>query len=328
MFLYGSYGPSVLGGKIDSTTGEVVSVPMPTNPSTGVIGFESGGRGSVAAFAIDRHGRFVYTAEVQTFFANRPLGNNAIGAFTIDRNSGVLNRVAGSPYVLSERLQDIAIDGSGRFVYVSFLQTGIIEIWSVNDSSGTLTHVGSSTGGGGNLATTWDGRFLLSNANEAVTSYSIDQVSGELTPVSIVPVGRTRGLSLSIGNKQAYSWTGNIATVLSLDSDGELAVQKAGVVLQGGDEVLYISVGADNRKAYVTIGGHLVHYDGIGGDQLGIFGTTVEHAEVDFNSKFVYAANSSGDPLQTYTINSNGAVVAGPIATGPVAIVAFFRLSP
>jgi 6-phosphogluconolactonase (cycloisomerase 2 family) len=328
MFLYGSSGPSVMGGKIDRNTGQVVSMSMPTNPSTGVIGFQSGSRGFLVSLAIDRLGRFLYTAEVQTFFANRPLGDNAIGAFTIDRNSGILSNVAGSPYVLSERPEDIAIDGSGHFVYVSLREAGTIEIWSVNQSSGALTHIGSSTGGGAKLAMTWDGRFLLSNANEAVTSYSIDQASGELTPVSTAPVGRTSGFSLSIGNKHAYSWTGNTATVLSLDSDGELAVQKSGVVLQGGAEVRYISVAADNQTAYVTIDSVFVRYDEIGDDQPRIFGTSVSHTEVDFNSEFVYAANGAGDPLVTYVFKSDGAFVASPVAIGPVANVQFFRLSP
>lgn len=334
MFLYGSSGQGVKGGTIDPNTGQVVSVAMPTDRNSGVTAFDTGSGGFVGAIAIDRLGRFLFTADVQTFHANEPIGNNAIGAFTIDRNSGVLTRIAGSPYVLSQRPQDIAIDGTGRFVYVSLPETGTIDIWSVNQSSGALTHAGSSAGGGAQLATTWDGRFLLSNANNAVTSFSIDQATGGLTPASTVVLDKSNGLSLSIGNKQAYSWTGNTATVLTLDSDGKLALGRTGITLQGGDRALYISVGADNRMAFVTIQnqstgqGHLVRYDGIGGDQLGVFGTNVMHAEVDFNGKFVYAANGGGGPLQTYVFNPNGGFGPGPMATGPVANVQFFRLSP
>ncbi|HVH87018.1 MAG TPA: beta-propeller fold lactonase family protein, partial [Terriglobales bacterium] len=330
-FLYGSSGAGVKGGKIDSSTGQVVSVPMPTDPATGITGFQTGTGATVFAITIDRLGRLLYTADRQGTFAGRAIGSNGIGAFTIDRGSGVLNRVSGSPYSLPDLPADIAIDGSGRFIYVSL--PGIIDIWSVNQSSGALTHISSTAGGGAKLATTWDGRFLLSNAAGAVTSYSIDQGSGSLTPVSTAAVGSSDGLSLSIGNALADSWKGNTATVLSLDSNGQLAMQRQPVVLQGGNQVNYISVAADNRKAYVTIHddtsstGHLVRYDGIGGDQIGIFGTAVLHAEADFNSKFVYSAEGTSK-IQTYVVNPNGGFGPGPTSQGPIGTVEVFRLSP
>ena len=308
-----------------------MSVPMPTDPTTGDTGFQSGSGGFAFAIATDRLGRFLYTADRQKVTAGVAGGNNAIGAFTIDRTSGVLTRVSGSPYMLSAMPVDIVMDGGGRFVYVSL--PGTIDIWSVNQSSGALTHVSSTAGGGAQLASTWDGRFLLSNAGEGVTSYSIDQVNGSLTPLNTIAVGQSDGFSLSIGNALAVSWTGNTATVLSLDSNGKLTMPGHPVVLQGGNQTNYISIASDNRKAYVTIHddasstGHLVRYDGIGGDQLGIFGTSVMHAEVDFNGNFVYTSNGANQ-VQTYVLNSSGGFGTGPTSQGPIGTVQGFRLSP
>ncbi len=330
-FLYGTTGGSVRGGKIDTSTGQVMSVAMPTDPATGDTGFQSGSGGFAFAVATDRLGRFLYTADRQKFSAGVAAGNNAIGAFTIDRTSGVLTRVSGSPYMLPAVPQDIVIDGGGRFVYVSL--PGTIDIWSVNQSSGALTHLSSTAGGGAQLASTWDGRFLLSNAGDSITSYSIDQTNGSLTPVNTVAVGKSDGFSLSIGNAVAVSWTGNTATVLSLDSTGKLTMNGNPVVLQGGSRTHYISIASDNRKSYVSIldeangMGHLVRYDGIGGDQLGIFGTSVTHAEADFNGKFVYTANGASQ-IQTYVFNANGAFGPGPVSQGPIGMVQSFRLSP
>jgi len=330
-FLYGSSGGPVKGGKIDASTGQVISVAMPTDPTTGDTGFQSGSGGFAFAIATDRLGRFLYTADRQKFFAGVASGSNAIGAFTVDRTSGVLTRVSGSPYILPALPQDVVMDGGGRFVYVSL--PGIVDIWSVNQNSGALTHLSSTAGGGGQLASTWDGRFLLSNAGDAVTSYSIDQATGSLTPVNTVAVGKSAGFSLSTGNALAVSWTGNTATVLSLDSNGKLTMKGNPVVLQGGNTINYISIAADNRAAYVTIHddasstGHLVRYDGIGGDQLGIFGTSILHAEVDFNGKFVYASDGANQE-QTYTVNSNGGFGPGPGSQGPIGTVQSFGLSP
>jgi 6-phosphogluconolactonase (cycloisomerase 2 family) len=159
----------------------------------GVFSFDStsGFLANVAAYAtnssyevvVDPTGRFVYTAG----------SNSLINMWSINTVDGTLNNLGtissgGFSYSL-------AIHPSGRFLYADVWSgSGPINIYSINQNTGILSNISSyvrgsiDTGGSHRIKIDPTGRFLyatrLPNAGGGITQYSINQATGEITPVA------------------------------------------------------------------------------------------------------------------------------------------------
>lgn len=96
------------------------------------------GTGPIAA-AIDPSGRFLYVANQVS---------KDISAFSIDGLTGALTRLTGSPFVPADpaaspaRPVHIAVDPSGRFVYLADL-VGRVQLYSITPGTGALTFADS-----------------------------------------------------------------------------------------------------------------------------------------------------------------------------------------
>jgi 6-phosphogluconolactonase (cycloisomerase 2 family) len=137
--------------------------------------------------ATDPQGKFLFVA------------NGFIDAFAINSASGALTAVHGSPFA-SAAVSEIAVDGSGKFLFASFGDH--ITALTIDPTSGTLTPVPGSPFALPNtksiafgLTVDSSGRFLyavvegfpIGATNNAVAGFSIDATSGALTPISGTP---------------------------------------------------------------------------------------------------------------------------------------------
>jgi 6-phosphogluconolactonase len=132
-------------------------------------------------FVTDRAGMFAY--------ATVALG---IEAFTIDRTTGALIEVPGSPFApAGSGPFKLAMDPQGNFVYVTFSASNTVSSYRINRNSGALKLNGSAAAGNGAGAVKTDpsGKFLYvaNSVDNTVSAYVINWTSGALTPVAGSP---------------------------------------------------------------------------------------------------------------------------------------------
>jgi len=132
-FLYVANGGTngVSGYKIDLTSGTLT--PVPGSPFSG----GAGPRG----IAIVPSGQFVYTA-------NRT--DNNISGYKVNNSTGALTQVPGSPFALASGdeaqpgPQQLTVDPTGKFLYVTNHLTGNIAGFTIDTTTGALTQISGS----------------------------------------------------------------------------------------------------------------------------------------------------------------------------------------
>jgi 6-phosphogluconolactonase (cycloisomerase 2 family) len=112
----------VLTFKIDATTGAlccaIAAPPLPQN---------------LLGLALDGEGKFLYA------LSGSPTNGapGAVTAFRIDENRGVLSQIAAS-YTIPAGASAAAVDPSGKFLYVTAHDAGLVSLFPINPSTGTL----------------------------------------------------------------------------------------------------------------------------------------------------------------------------------------------
>jgi 6-phosphogluconolactonase (cycloisomerase 2 family) len=167
-------------GKIDAlqantATGALTAIPTSPFPS-----------GINLFLTIDPTDHFLFSS-----VADPPGG---VAAFTIDPLTGALTAVAGSPFradpISTVQPGEIVVDPSGKFVYVTLVQSNQVAAYSITTPSGALTPVPGSPfpAGNGPLGLTAANEFLyVSNGDGTLSGYTIDSASGMLTPLANSP---------------------------------------------------------------------------------------------------------------------------------------------
>jgi len=144
------------------------------------------------SIAVDPEGRFAYVA-------NR--GDDTIGAYAIDGVTGALTPVPGSPFpenptIRGEFPWSVAVDPTGKFVYVANYYAANVRAFGIDQNTGALAQVpGSPFPAGGiprGLTVDPAGRFVyVANGYRGspgiVSAFTIDANSGALTPVAGSP---------------------------------------------------------------------------------------------------------------------------------------------
>jgi 6-phosphogluconolactonase len=162
--------------KADPMTGTLTAIPQSPFPS-----------GANLYLTIDPTDQFLFASVTD------PPGG--VAAFTIDSITWALMQVAGSPFRadLNSTVQpgQIVVDPSGKFVYVTLVQSSQVAGFSITTPSGALTPVPGSPfpAGNGPLTLTTVNEFLyVSNLMDGTLSgYTIDSTSGMLTPLANSP---------------------------------------------------------------------------------------------------------------------------------------------
>ena len=204
-------GGAVAAFVISSTDGALT--PVPGSPFLVPVGSCNPGTDfcqvTPSDLAIDPQGKYLYAAlDIES----------ALAGFAIDRSTGTLTSLPGSPYpeqspqgnfCPSSAFGDCpdswteSMDPSGKFIYVADTQFNDISVFKVNGSTGVLTYAGASgnTQGGicvpytvnvdpsgtfiYDLGITSNGCSFTSGTTDAVVGFSINQGGGQ--PLTSVP---------------------------------------------------------------------------------------------------------------------------------------------
>jgi 6-phosphogluconolactonase len=184
-----NFAGSVSGYTIDSTTGALTLIPGSPLILVG------------ASFVtVDPRGRFAYVALLPGI---APGGT--IWGYTIDRITGALTPISGSPFPGEPggAPAAIAVDPSGRFAYAAN-DTGSVSGYAINSDTGALTAVPGSPFPAGLLpsciAVDARGKFLYVGNSEDnnLSGYTIDSETGALTAIPGSPFLNAEGSPLSI----------------------------------------------------------------------------------------------------------------------------------
>jgi 6-phosphogluconolactonase (cycloisomerase 2 family) len=195
---------AVAGFAIDSINGALT--PVPGSPFIVPVGACNPNadfcQESPSDVAIEPTGKYLYAA----------LGiESALAGFAIDRTTGALSNLPGSPYPEQSPEGNFcpfnafgacpyswaeSIDPNGRFIYVADVQFNDFSIFTLNASTGVPTYASSNTPNGVCIPDTVNvdpsGSFIYSlgftanacgNGTGAVLGFSINQGNGSLTSV-------------------------------------------------------------------------------------------------------------------------------------------------
>jgi 6-phosphogluconolactonase len=129
-FLYvaSQQSSSVVAFNVDPKSGTLT--PVPGSPFAVINGANTG---DISDVAVDPSGNYLYVTDYST---------STIDAFAIDRNSGRLSAINGSPFPTGHAPVWVAIDPLGHFVYVSN-DLGI-SAYAIDSANGALTPVSGS----------------------------------------------------------------------------------------------------------------------------------------------------------------------------------------
>ncbi len=122
-----------------------------------------------------------------------PMGDTTVEGFSIDRTTGALTAIQGSPFSVAGvtvTADDVATDPAGRFLFVGSEGGPDIWVFTINSSTGALTttagspFTGSLTVAADEMTVDASGTFLYAGQTDptlGVAGFSIDQTTGALT---------------------------------------------------------------------------------------------------------------------------------------------------
>jgi 6-phosphogluconolactonase (cycloisomerase 2 family) len=285
-FLYSNNaaGGNISGFAIDQTSGGLTEVQG--SP------FAGGTLLLPQSIALDPTGRFAYVTN------NSPISTSLAG-FAIDRATGALTALAGSPFPVGATPAMAKMDPIGKFLYVTSAQSNNVSAFVVDASTGALAAVPGSpfaTGtdpAGLTIDPTGQYVYVANTVASTVTAFKIDPASGALNSIAGSPYdGSTNPLALAVDGTGKYlyvanHYANNNVSAYSIDPATGILTPLAGSPFTAG----------------------------IGPNDI----------EVDFSGKFVYVANGesglSGDVSVFGIDTANGSltqVSGSPFAAGYV----------
>jgi 6-phosphogluconolactonase (cycloisomerase 2 family) len=232
--------------------------------------------------------------------------SNFIEAFTINRATGGLTAVAGSPFKITFPADTIASDPQGRFLFIGNEGGGDIASFQINQTTGALTPspnspINSPTIFSADVFTVdGAGKYLYvgeqdSGASALVHGFVIDQTTGSLTDIP--------GSPFALG----------VAT-LHADPTGKYLLGIRGYVDLGGSS-------GDNNIYVFAINSSTGFPTPVTGSPFPMNGAANEFA-VHPNGKFVYtmdvATGSTAAPLEGFQMDQTTGVLT-PLTGSPFA---------
>jgi len=217
--------------KADAATGTLTAIPQSPFPS-----------GANLYLAIDPTDQFLFASVTD------PPGG--VAAFTIDSITGALMQVAGSPFRADPNSTvqpgQIVVDPSGKFVYVTLVQSGQVAGFAITIPSGALTPVPGSPFPAGNgpltLATANEFLYVSNSMDGTLSGYTIDFASGMLTPLvnSPFPIRAGAITSDTFGAFLFVSGTGGMTSFKVDVTKGALTQVGSPVQYAGATALTYV----------------------------------------------------------------------------------------
>lgn len=285
------------------TSGAAYTVSVVTQPSgpnqvctiSGATGTVAGGNVTSVSVTCATAGRFAYVA-------NNGLNSiESVAAYSINRTTGLLTAVAGSPFAAGHTPISLAVRPDGKFLYVvnpvGMPQDGALSVFSINQTTGMLTPLANSPFVTSTplfeIAIESTGKFAFTPnfTSPTVSVFSLDAATG-------VP---------TLANGSPFPCVG-APVAISVDRDGRFVYAGA----QGG--------GPNNSAgicAY-TVNPTTGALAQITGSPFPAGGFSLRALTVDPTAKFVFTALGT-DGLGAYRIGASGdltPIVGSPFAAG------------
>jgi 6-phosphogluconolactonase (cycloisomerase 2 family) len=223
-------------------------------------------------------------------------GNNVSG-YIIDRASGKLSPIEGSPFTTGKSgPTSVVVDPAGRFLYVTnqHASDNVVAGFSIDCDTGKLTPIPGSPfaagSGPSSIAIDPSGKFsyVANFGSNNISAFRIDDNSGRLMPVAGSPFP-----------------AGSSPSSVTVDPLGKF--------------VYVTNQSSDNVSGY-TIDSVTGALTAVTGSPFAA-GSSPVSVTVDPNDRFVYVANQSSDNISGYSIDpTTGALT--PLGTSPFGPVA------
>jgi 6-phosphogluconolactonase len=235
---------------------------------------------------VDASGGLVYVANQ---------GTDEITAYSLDKATGGLSQIPGSPFTAGDAPQKVQIDPSGQYLVAANLLSGNLSVYS-RTQTGALTPVAGSPFALNSAARPVDvafdpsGRFLFATDSNAqgVWVFSMNAATGALLPVAGSPF--VNGVQNPVD--------------LEITGDGRFLV----VANSLSDNISVFAVNPANGALAPVAGSPFAA------------GLQPRALALDPSGRFLYAANGNSDNLYTYSIDRVSGVLAevggGRVSTG------------
>jgi 6-phosphogluconolactonase (cycloisomerase 2 family) len=303
----------------ESDTGyQGASINGATGQLTAIAPFNDSGLGQniVIQVIADPKGRFLYSLNLGTGHAGVVNNNWGIAELQINSQTGALSRIAGGPIVFpAARDGFLAIESSGHFLYQA--DAGVFDIYSIDQSSGLLSQMASSTAPslGNFTAVSSDGRFLFNADNTNVEALSID-ASGKLSVVQPpVPTGGsaddiTGQLLVSPDNKFLYVLNQGSVAIFNISASGTLS-PVVGSPFTTDTRGNSMSLTPDGKHLYVTFEGATIYATGFTFDPVASTLTPIPNGVVnnartitmDASGRFAFVSDAGKGAFVTNSID-------------------------
>ncbi|MEQ5843480.1 lactonase family protein [Paraburkholderia acidicola] len=310
---------------VNAATGALT--PLPGSPLA--VG------GSLAGIALNPAGTVAYVAQ---------FANNKLAAFSINVVTGALTPL-GAPVATGNSPLGVTIAPSGKFAYVTNVLGNSVSAYSIDATTGALTPVAGSpfTAGIRPYAVAIDptGRFAYvpnyytgsTSGPGSVSAYTIDAVTGALTPVPGSPFLTAGGHSESITISPAGTvvYTGDFQSISAWSIDQTTGALTSIGTFESGTYISDVAINPAGTVMYASSGQAANIYtfaiDSISGVLTPITGGPFQTAAVANaiaippSGALLYGATSLGVVGETIDA-STGAVATvpgSPFATGSVA---------
>lgn len=315
-------GFGVSAGDISAYTigggGALTPVNCGSGPGCNGANFQAGN--NTKSVIVDPSGKFVYAVN---------LNSSDISAYTIDNapttGTGALTSV-GATVATGLKPSSITVDHTGKFAYVANADENSVSAYTINATTGALTQILCSVVGGvcetvlsgtgdnflagaGPQSVTVDptSKFVyVANATDnTVSAYSIDAVSGVLTPIDAIP--STVGV---IDNFAA----GTTPTSVAVDPSGNYAY----VANNGSGDVSAYAITTTGPTAGALSPIACVTSATIACSASNFFtaGMGPTSIAVDLLGQAVYVANITSNDISAYTITTGGVLAFIDAAPG------------
>jgi 6-phosphogluconolactonase len=244
--------------------------------------------------------------------------------------SGVLTAIAQPPSPVGSNPASVAIDPSGKFLYVGNLNSANVSAFTINSASGALTAVSGSPfalpGGGAFIAIDPLGKFLYVSGT-GVSGFSFDPSTGALTSIAGSPFipGATPGeIAIDPAGQFAYVTNPQSEQVLAFTIGASGALTPGvgggtystgtgtgpyGAVVDPTATCLYVSL-----ETAGTVFAFAIQAQGtLSSVNLGVpAGTSPQQLVVDPTGKYVYVANAGSNDVSGYSIGAGCQLTALP----------------
>lgn len=242
--------------------------------------------------AVDPGGKFLYVTL---------MNSSAVAGFSIDPVSGALTPIPGASVPAGNTPVQAIVDSSGKFLYVSNLNDslGAISGYSIDTTTGDLTPIPGSPfptqagyPGPAAFAVGANGKFLYvgmvgtANANNTISGFSIDPVTGALNQLTGSPFPAGQG--------------------------------PIRVAADSGGKFLFSANLFDDTVSAFTIDGTSGALGPVAGSPFPTHSAPVA-VVVDPDGHFVYVANTGSGDLSVFSLNSTGGALS-PLSGSPFSI--------